>query len=71
MAYLRLIELGIGAACRAVLYVTLTVVFCILSANVALRYMAGTSIASASEPSATRHSTRSSPSPNRGPGTSR
>jgi TRAP-type C4-dicarboxylate transport system permease small subunit len=49
MAYLRLIELGIGAACRAVLYVTLTVVFCILSANVALRYMAGTSIASASE----------------------
>jgi TRAP-type C4-dicarboxylate transport system permease small subunit len=49
MAYLRLIELGIGAACRAVLYVTLTVVFCILSANVALRYIAGTSIASASE----------------------
>jgi TRAP-type C4-dicarboxylate transport system permease small subunit len=49
MAFLRLIDQGIGAACRAVLYVTLGVVFCILSANVALRYVAGTSIASASE----------------------
>ena len=31
------------------LYVTLAVVFAILSANVALRYVAGTSLASASE----------------------
>jgi TRAP-type C4-dicarboxylate transport system permease small subunit len=49
MAFLRLIDQGIGAACRAVLYLTLLVVFCILSVNVALRYAAGTSIASASE----------------------
>jgi TRAP-type C4-dicarboxylate transport system permease small subunit len=49
MAFLRLIDQGIGAACRAVLYLTLLVVFCILSVNVGLRYAAGTSIASASE----------------------
>jgi TRAP-type C4-dicarboxylate transport system permease small subunit len=49
MALLRLIDQGIGAACRWVLYLTLGVVFFILSANVALRYVAGTSIASASE----------------------
>jgi TRAP-type C4-dicarboxylate transport system permease small subunit len=49
MAILRLIDRAIGAACRAVLYVTLAVVFVILSANVALRYVAGTSLASASE----------------------
>lgn len=35
--------------CRGVLYVTLAVVFVVLSANVALRYIAGTSLASASE----------------------
>ena len=49
MAVLTLIDRAIGAGCRWVLYFTLTVVFVILSANVALRYVAGTSIASASE----------------------
>jgi TRAP-type C4-dicarboxylate transport system permease small subunit len=49
MAILQLIDRAIGAACRGVLYVTLAVVFVILSANVALRYIAGTSLASASE----------------------
>jgi TRAP-type transport system small permease protein len=49
MAILRFIDHCIGAACRGVLYLTLGVVFFILSANVALRYVAGTSIASASE----------------------
>ena len=49
MAILQLIDRAIGAGCRAVLYVTLAVVFVILSANVALRYVAGTSLASASE----------------------
>jgi TRAP-type C4-dicarboxylate transport system permease small subunit len=49
MAILQRIDRAIGAACRAVLYITLAVVFVILSANVALRYVAGTSLASASE----------------------
>jgi TRAP-type C4-dicarboxylate transport system permease small subunit len=49
MGFLHLIDRAIGAACRAVLYATLAVVFAILSANVALRYIAGTSLASASE----------------------
>ena len=49
MAFLLIIDRAIGAACRGVLYVTLAVVFVILSANVALRYVAGTSLASASE----------------------
>jgi TRAP-type C4-dicarboxylate transport system permease small subunit len=49
MANLQLIDRAIGAGCRGVLYVTLAVVFVILSANVALRYVAGTSLASASE----------------------
>ena len=49
MAVLQLIDRAIGALCRATLYITLTVVFLILSANVALRYVAGTSLASASE----------------------
>src|SRR4030095_15406168 len=49
MAFLQLIDRGIGAACRGVLYVTLAVVFVILSANVVLRYISGTSLASASE----------------------
>src|SRR5678815_115293 len=49
MAFLRLVDRAIGAASRGVLYVTLAVVFAILSANVALRYVAGTSLASASE----------------------
>ena len=49
MAFLQLIDRAIGAACRAALYATLAVVFAILAANVALRYVAGTSLASASE----------------------
>src|SRR5262245_19714961 len=49
MAFLHLIDRAIGTACRGVLYVTRAVVFAILSANVALRYVAGTSLASASE----------------------
>jgi len=49
MAFLQLIDRAIGAACRAALYATLAVVFVILAANVALRYLAGTSLASASE----------------------
>ena len=49
MTILQRIDRAIGAGCRAVLYVTLAVVFVILSANVALRYVAGTSLASASE----------------------
>ena len=49
MPILQLIDRAIGAGCRGVLYLTLAVVFAILSANVALRYVAGTSLASASE----------------------
>ncbi|WP_043459627.1 TRAP transporter small permease [Azohydromonas australica] len=49
MSILHFIDRGIGAACRGVLYLTLSVVFVILSANVALRYAMGTSIAWASE----------------------
>ena len=49
MALLQLVDRAIGAACRGALYFTLAVVFAILSANVALRYIAGTSLASASE----------------------
>ena len=47
--FIQIIERCIGAACRGVLYLTLAIVFVILSVNVALRYVAGTSIASASE----------------------
>lgn len=46
---LKAVDAAIGSACRGVLYVTLAVVFTILSVNVGLRYAAGTSIASASE----------------------
>jgi TRAP-type C4-dicarboxylate transport system permease small subunit len=49
MPFLGLLDRLIGAACRGVLYLTLTVVFVILSVNVGLRYVAGTSLASASE----------------------
>ena len=49
MAILQLIDRWIGAVCRGVLYVTLAVVFVVLTANVGLRYVAGTSLASASE----------------------
>lgn len=45
----RSVDDAIGWGCRGVLYVTLTVVFAILSVNVALRYIAGSSIAWASE----------------------
>lgn len=48
-AVLRAIDQGIGLACRLVLYLTLTIVFLILSINVALRYLAGSSLAWASE----------------------
>lgn len=47
--FAQFIERCIAAACRGVLYLTLGIVFVILSANVALRYVAGTSLASASE----------------------
>lgn len=43
------IDRAVGAACRGVLYLTLSLVFLILSANVGLRYIAGTSLAWASE----------------------
>lgn len=46
---LSLTERCIGAACRGVLYLTLSVVFLILSINVVLRYAAGSSLAWASE----------------------
>ena len=46
---LRAVDAAIGWGCRVVLYLTLTVVFAILSINVALRYLAGTSLAWASE----------------------
>ncbi len=49
MALLRLIDSAIGFVCRGVLYVTLAVVFAILGVNVPLRYMAGGSLAWASE----------------------
>lgn len=49
MSFLPFLDRCISAACRGVLYVTLTVVFLILSINVGLRYVAGTSLASASE----------------------
>src|ERR1044071_2305558 len=49
MSFLKTLDRCIGAACRGVLYLTLSVVFVILSVNVALRYAAGTSLASASE----------------------
>lgn len=46
---LRAVDAAIGSACRGVLYLTLSVVFIILSINVGLRYVAGTSLAWASE----------------------
>lgn len=49
MSFLQFIDRCVGAACRGVLYITLSVVFAILSVNVGLRYVAGTSLASASE----------------------
>lgn len=46
---LAAVDAVIGALCRGVLYLTLSVVFVILTVNVGLRYMAGTSLAWASE----------------------
>ena len=48
-AFLQAVDTAIGAACRVVLYLTLSVVFVILSINVALRYAAGSSLSWASE----------------------
>ncbi len=45
----KVIDRAITWWCHAVLYVTLAVVFAILSVNVALRYAAGTSLSWASE----------------------
>lgn len=47
--FLRAVDAVIAWWCHAVLYVTLSVVFLILSINVVLRYLAGTSLAWASE----------------------
>jgi TRAP-type C4-dicarboxylate transport system permease small subunit len=46
---LRFIDEAIAWCCRTILYVTLSVVFLILAANVGLRYAAGTSLRWASE----------------------
>jgi len=46
---LQFVDAVIGWACRWTLYVTLSVVFSILSINVGLRYIAGSSLAWASE----------------------
>lgn len=46
---IKYIHGAVGLACRTVLYITLSVTFVILSANVALRYAAGSSLAWASE----------------------
>lgn len=48
-AVLQAADAAIAWGCRVVLYVTLSVVFSILTINVGLRYVAGTSIAWASE----------------------
>lgn len=44
-----LLDRIIGAVCRGVLYLTMSIVFLILSINVGLRYVAGTSLSWASE----------------------
>jgi TRAP-type C4-dicarboxylate transport system permease small subunit len=46
---LRAVDAAIARLCHGVLYLTLSVVFVILSINVALRYAAGSSLAWASE----------------------
>ena len=48
-ALLRRIDAAIEWGCRGVLYLTLSVVFVILTVNVGLRYLAGTSLAWAAE----------------------
>lgn len=47
--FFKALDGAIGWCCRVVLYITLSVVFLILSANVGLRYVAGTSLAWAAE----------------------
>ena len=47
-ALIQAVDSAIAWGCRVVLYVTLSVVFVILTINVGLRYIAGTSIAWAS-----------------------
>jgi TRAP-type C4-dicarboxylate transport system permease small subunit len=47
--FIEWINCSIGHVCRFVLYVTLTLTFLILSVNVGLRYVSGTSLAWASE----------------------
>jgi TRAP-type C4-dicarboxylate transport system permease small subunit len=47
--FIEWINRVIGHSCRFVLYVTLTLTFLILSVNVGLRYVSGTSLAWASE----------------------
>lgn len=49
IALLRAVDTAIAWGCRVVLYATLSVVFVILTINVGLRYLAGSSIAWASE----------------------
>jgi TRAP-type C4-dicarboxylate transport system permease small subunit len=49
MPLLQIADRFISATCRFILYLTLSVVFVILSVNVALRYAAGTGISWASE----------------------
>jgi TRAP-type C4-dicarboxylate transport system permease small subunit len=48
-SFLQAVDAAIGTICRGVLYVTLSVVFLILSINVALRDAAGSSLTWASE----------------------
>ena len=47
--FIDLVQRAVGLSCRAVLYVTLTVTFLILSINVGLRYAMGSSLSWASE----------------------
>ncbi|MGY0194229.1 TRAP transporter small permease [Leptothrix sp. BB-4] len=47
--FLDRVDQAVGALCRAVLYLTLTLTFLILSINVVLRYASGSSLAWASE----------------------
>ena len=48
-ALMATVDRGIGSVCRVLLYLTMAIVFAILSINVGLRYVAGTSLSWASE----------------------
>lgn len=48
-ALIATVDRGIGSVCRVLLYLTMAIVFAILSINVGLRYVAGTSLSWASE----------------------